>query len=368
MSLAKKYKLKKVLIIANHYRNRSPGQRFRIEQYMAFLEENGYKCQLSNFITPENDKFFSKSGNYFRKGQVLLKAISIRLLNLIRVEDYDIIFVFREALPIGTSLIERLLKKRGARIIFDFDDAIWLQNVSKENEALAFLKNATKTKKLIELSDVIFAGNKYLADYARKFNSNVKIIPTTIDMVHLHNKTKLHEDKESITVGWTGTHSTLKYLEQIEDVLVLLTKTKNIQVLVIGDRVPVFKELTVKFLPWKLASEVEDLLNIDIGIMPLTNDQWSKGKCGFKVLQYLSLGIPAVASPVGVNTEIIADEKNGFFASNKTEWLEKLSILINSTEKRKEMGKAGQKVVKDRYSVNAFKAKYLDGFNEVLRF
>lgn len=171
---------KKVLFIVNNRKDRSPGQRFRFEQYLNYLEKNGYQCDFSPLLNEKDDKLFYSPGNYLQKVRILLKSYRIRFKNLRKASSYDIIFVFREALYTRSIYFEKQFAKR-SKIIFDFDDSIWLQNVSEANKKFAFLKNAAKTKDIIKLSDLIFAGNEYLADYARQFNSNITIIPTTID-------------------------------------------------------------------------------------------------------------------------------------------------------------------------------------------
>ncbi len=358
--------MKRVLIITNHYTNRSPGQRFRFEQYLDFLNEKGFKCDVSNFITPRTDNYFSKSGNYLQKIWIIFYALLIRFWNVWNIKRYDLVFIFREALPIGSTLIERLLAKNKAKIIFDFDDAIWLQNVSTANRHLAFLKDAKKTEQIISLSNIIFAGNNYLATHAKKFNSNVVVIPTTIDTSDHHNQVKTHKTKKKITIGWTGTHSTLKYLKLLNEVTPILIKNYDINFLIICDKKPTLNWKNQHFVKWSKTTEIEDLLKIDIGVMPLYPTEWAKGKCGFKILQYLALGIPAVASPVGVNSKILQHGVNGFLAETVEEWIEYLSKLIESTTLRSEMGKVGRQTVIDKYSVEANKELYLKYFNEVL--
>lgn len=358
--------MKKVLIIANHYANRSPGQRFRFEQYLKYLEENNFSWELSFIISKRDAQVFYKPGKFLQKTFIVLKAWWIRSKDLLRIKQYDIVFIFREAFFTGSFFFEKQFAKSGAKIIFDFDDAIWIDNVSEANKKISFLKNAAKTNEIIKLSDMVFAGNNYLANHASQYNSNVKVIPTTIDMVNVHNKTKVHQDKPELIIGWTGTHSSLVYLQAIENALALLKeKYKNIKYLIISDKPPTFSKIEVDFLPWNLDSEIDDLLKIDIGIMPMIDEEWAKGKCGFKILQYLSLGIPAVATPVGVNAEIIEEGVNGYYAYNSEEWLEKISLLIDF-KIRSKMGNRGQQKVKDKFSVSAYKDVYVQYFNQVL--
>jgi len=357
---------KKVLIIANHYPNRSPGQRFRFEQYLTYLEKNGFECEMSYIISPKDAKNLYKQGKYFQKILIGIKGILIRWRDVFRSNKYDIIFIFREAFFTGTYFFEKQFAKSKAKIILDFDDAIWLPNSSKANKKIAFLKNSNKTIELIKLSDLVIVGNKYLAEFSKQYNQNIKVIPTTIDMELVHNQTKSHIPRSDVVIGWTGTHSTVVYLEAIEEVLEEIQRLRNVRFLIISDKKPSFKRIKVDFSPWSLQTEISGLLKMDIGLMPMPDDQWSKGKCGFKILQYASLGIPAVASPVGVNTTIIQDGENGFLAANKPQWIEKIIRLIDDLELRKTVGQNGQATVRENYSVNANKDLYVNHFNEVL--
>lgn len=355
----------KVLLLTLHRSNRSPCQRFRFEQYIPFLKENGYEFEWSYLLNKEDDRQFYKPGQYFKKFQILAKSTTKRLGEIFSGKKYDILFVQRECYMLGTSFFEKQFTKKG-KMIFDFDDSIWLANVSNANKSLAFLKNSNKTKEIIEVSDMIFVGNQYLATYALQFNDNVKVIPTTIDTINLHNRLKEHSEKEYITIGWTGTHSTLKYLEAIEDQLFQISNMHKVKFLVISDRKPKFRKIKVEFRKWNLVTEIDDLLSMDIGIMPLTQNEWTRGKCGFKILQYLSLGIPAVASPVGVNKQIIQNKFNGFLVQTDKDWVLYLSSLITNKSMREEMGKKGRNSIIQNYSVEAYKNKYLQFFNDLL--
>lgn len=173
--------MKKVLFICLHRPDRSPGQRFRFEQYLSYLNQNGYRCKLSFLLNEIDDKAFYSKGKFIKKVFIYFKTIMKRTGDWLGMNQYDIIFIFRDALMTGSTFFEKRFARSKAKLIFDFDDAIWLQNVSEANKKLSFLKNADKTGTIIKLSDLIFAGNQYLKDYASRFNPNIVIVPTTID-------------------------------------------------------------------------------------------------------------------------------------------------------------------------------------------
>jgi glycosyltransferase involved in cell wall biosynthesis len=358
--------MKKVLIICLHRPDRSPGQRFRFEQYLSYLNENGYQCELSYLLNEKDDKAFYAKGNYTRKVFIYAKTLLKRTGDWFRMKNYDIIFIFRDALMTGSTFFEKRFAKSGAKLIFDFDDAIWLQNVSDANKNLSFLKNADKTGDIIKLSDLIFAGNQYLADYAAQFNQQIVIVPTTIDTsVYLPRNN--NAPREQVCIGWSGSFSTIQHFALAIPALKRIKEEFGTRVTfkIIGDKTYYCQELETQGVAWIAATELEDLSEIDIGIMPLPDDEWAKGKCGLKGLQYMALSIPTLMSPVGVNTDIIQHGVNGYVPATENEWVEILTSLITDKEKRVRIGDAGRKTVVDRYSVEAWKGKYLEYFNRL---
>ena len=358
---------KKVLFISLHRADRSPSQRFRFEQYVDILNENGYDCRHVYLLNEKDDKIFYASGMYLKKAGILLNSLFI-LIDEAFFKKYDIVFVQREAFMLGSSYFERKFAHR-AKLIFDFDDTIWRQQtgeIKSRNKFFYFLKDPDKTKAIIKAAHMVFAGNQYLADYAIQFNNNVKIVPTTIDTDIYHIVVK--KDSDKVCIGWSGSFSTIIHFEFILDALRKL-KDKyrdKIYFKVIGDGRFMNEPLKIKGQPWVKSTELEDLSEIDIGLMPLPDDEWTKGKCGLKGLQYMALGIPTVMSPVGVNKDIIDDAVSGFLASSQQEWIDKLSLLIESFSLRQRIGLEGRKVVEKNFSVNVVKNLYLRYFDELI--
>ncbi len=360
--------MKKILFIVPHRPGRSPAQRFRFEQFLDYFKKNGFSYEHSHFISDRDDKHFYRRGAYFRKIKLVLKAIFVRLKDISRASEFDIIFIQREAFMLGTSFFERGFRRSKAKLIYDFDDSIWLGDTSDANKKFRWLKYPGKIANIIALSDMVFAGNKYLANYASYYNTNVRVVPTTID-TDVHKRipgNRLPNGK--VCIGWTGSMTTIKHFEHAVPVLKKLKEKygDKIEIRVIGDESYGNDELGIKGQHWDKKNEIRDLSVFDIGIMPLPNDEWTKGKCGLKGLQYMSLEIPAIMSPVGVNTEIINDGVNGFLADKDEEWVEKLSILIEDSELRKKIGQEARKTVLEKYSKNSEKDKYIQYFNEVL--
>ena len=206
-------------------------------------------------------------------------------------EKYDRIFIHREAMPVGPPLfsfiVAKVLKKK---IIYDFDDAIWIPNSSESNRFFSFLKRHSNTRSLCKWSTKVSCGNEYLCNYAKNYNENVVYNPTTIDTEHYHNITKDHDISPVINIGWSGTHSTIQYLNHIVPVIEKLEAEFDFEFIVISDLNPDFKLKSLKFIPWNKSKEIEDLLRFNIGLMPLENDKWAQGKCGFKAFTIYGTG------------------------------------------------------------------------------
>ncbi len=356
----------RVLFIASHRPDRSPGQRFRFEQYLSALEANGWQCDHSHIVTEEDDRILYKPGNYLEKARFVSRCYKVRQADVDRMNDYDVIFLYREALMTRSIRFEQRFRRSRAKLIFDFDDSVWLPNVSEANRRWSWLKDASKTSKLIGMTDLVFAGNAYLADYARRFNTNTLIVPTTIDTDEYQPKQGVSEGP--VTIGWSGSITTIQHFRFAIPALKVLKEKygDRIHIRVIGDGTYSEPSLGVQGLPWKKATELDDLRAMDIGIMPLPDDEWARGKCGLKGLQYMALGLPTIMSPVGVNSEIIQDGQDGFLASTEQEWVQKLSRLIEDADLRQRMGAAARKTVVDRYSRNAWKERYVNYYNELI--
>ncbi|MCS6794781.1 MAG: glycosyltransferase [Raineya sp.] len=347
--------MKKILFIFPYPSGTAGSQRFRFEQYLDFLREKGFQISLKPFLDEPTWQILYKKGHFWQKIIGILKGFSRRLLLLFQVPRFDFVFVHREATPLGLPFVEWMIcKVFRKKMIFDFDDAIWLPNTSAENKIVAWLKFHQKTGLLCKWAYKVSAGNRFLAEYAQKFNPNVFINPTTIDTENWHNPQKFQVQKRNLPViGWTGTHSTIQYLEPLVAVLEKVASQKSFIFILISDKPPTFKIPNLEYVAWRKETEIQDLMLLDIGIMPLIDDDWAKGKCGFKALQYMALEIVPVVSPVGVNTEIVQDGYNGFICENEKEWEQTLLSLLENTELRKELGKKARQSVIERYSVTA---------------
>jgi glycosyltransferase involved in cell wall biosynthesis len=263
--------------------------------------------------------------------------------------------------PVGPPVVEFILAKiLRKKIIYDFDDAIWMDNTSDENSWARWVKFHNKVSSICRWSHRVSCGNAWLANYAHQFNGSVTVNPTTIDTENWHTLAQAPSKKNDyrIIIGWTGTH----YLSSLVGVFQHLEKKYPIVLRIISNKDLKLPLANVEFLSWKKETEIQDLQTFDIGIMPLPDDAWAKGKCGFKALQYMSLGIPSVVSNVGVNVEIIEQGVNGYCCANLDEWQTNLERLILDKIVREEIGMKARAVVVDHFSVRSNGGNFLSLF------
>jgi glycosyltransferase involved in cell wall biosynthesis len=353
---------KKVLFLVPYPLNTSPSQRFRFELFFPIMKEAGIDFEVKAFLAPGQSLSVGET-NLIKSIKLIVIGFFNRLLTLFNVPRFDFIFIHRETTPIGPPLMEWAIKFIfRKRIIYDFDDAIWTTDRIYEPAIVRILKWRNKVASICKWSYRISAGNEYIARFAAQYNDAVQVVPTVVDTISMHYPVHLQE-KDFITIGWTGSSSTLKYLNEILTPLQQLEIShSNINFLIIADRNPELPLRRVSFLKWTEETEVADLRKIDIGIMPLPNDDWTKGKCGFKAIQYMALGIPAVVSPVGVNCQIIEDGVNGFFATTSQDWVDALKVLINDSARRSQMGKMSRKKIHQEFSLVANRSVFLTLF------
>ena len=348
------------------YPTEGASNRFRVEQYFPYLEKQGIEFRIRPFIPSDFYKILYKKGYKVKKAIFFIVSLFNRLIDLFRMPPYDIIFIHRECSPLGPPVFEWIISKMKKPIIYDFDDAIFLKNVSFPSRFLSLFKYPSKVGKIIKMSNYIIVSNKYLQNYSKKFNSRVSVIPTPIDTEKFifGGSGNVAVDRNNMVVGWIGSATTAGYLKTLYPVFSKLAKKYSYRLKVVGVGTEIdIPGVDVENKEWRLESEYEDYRSLDIGVYPLPDDEWAKGKAGFKAIYYMAAGIPCVASPVGMNKEIIEDGVNGFLANSEEEWIEKLSLLIENPELRERIGLAGRKTVEERYSVEVNAPKYL----EVLR-
>jgi glycosyltransferase involved in cell wall biosynthesis len=351
-----------ILFISPYPLGVAASQRFRFEQYFSQLAEKKISYTLAPFLTEKAWTILYKEGYWEVKFMAILAGFFKRYALLFKLRKYDFVFIHREAVPLGPPLWEFIVAKiLRKKIIYDFDDAIWLPNASETNRFFSIFKWYSNVRYLCRIAYRVSCGNDYLCEFAKKYNSSVVYNPTTIDTERYHSEIKKEFNTRPV-IGWTGSHSTLKYLDELVPVLQKLEKEHRFSFLVISDTKPEIALSSFEFRTWTKEKEISDLLEIDIGVMPLEDDKWAKGKCGFKALQYMSLGIPALVSAVGVNTRIVDHGINGFVCHTPQEWEKYINELLSEHDKVRNLAVNTRKKVVDQYSVLSNSSNFIHLF------
>ena len=355
----------RILFVVPYPPGRAPSQRFRFEQYLDLLLVHGHQYQLAPFLSVATWNILYKPGQTVAKALGILAGFARRIGLLFSVSEYDYVFIHREAAPVGPPVLEWIMAKvLRKKVIYDFDDAIWLANTSEANKIAAGLKWHHKVADICRCAYKNSCGNAYLAAYAQQFNAQSIVNPTTIDTVNLHNRVRDQAIPGRLVIGWTGTHSTMKYLEKVVPVLAKLeNEGLDFEFRVISNQPPTLPLRSLVYLPWRKETEIADLLGFHVGLMPLENDPWANGKCAFKALQYMALGIPALVSPVGMNTEVVTSGINGFVCATPAEWEASLRLLLGDASLRQQLGVAARSTIEQRYSVLSNTANFLQLFS-----
>ncbi|MHB1934964.1 MAG: glycosyltransferase [Acidobacteriaceae bacterium] len=314
---------------------KEPSGRFRVRQYLPYLERYGismmdFPSRISKY--PPESKWLRPLWGSAKLAELVPKVI--------RSHSFDAVLLQREMVSTFVTL-EALTKKTR---ILDVDDAIFLY------------RGGGFARRLAQMSHRVICGNSYLAEWFGLWNRNVTIIPTAVDAERHFPLSETDDVADRKAIGWLGTSGNLKYLYSIEKALAkVLRIIPNAQLVVVSDKAPEFQGIDpgrIKYIHWEEKSEAECIQSMDVGIMPLDDTPWARGKCSFKMLQYMACGLPVVVSPVGMNAEVLAMEKLGIGASTESQWIDALVALLESEDMRSEMGMAGRKVVEAKFSID----------------
>lgn len=346
----------------------SPSSRFRIYSYLRNFKQDHrcFKIRIRPSIPPKSfhERPFIKRNRTLAKLLIptgLVIMVITRLCDVLLARFNDVVVIQRPLLPGKLyPLLEMLIFRMNPNVMFDFDDAIYVYHHEKskerENWLYRLLEDRQNIARIIKHSCHITVGNIFLSDYAKKFNQKVTVVPTPIDVAHYRpNPGQVYLKDKPIIIGWIGTSGNLPYVESLVPVFQTLQERHNCELKIVCN--PVVRKLALdrvkyRWVDWTLEGELKELWSFDIGIMPLPDNDWEWGKCGFKLLQYMACGIPSVASPVGVNSEIIRDGENGFLAATDKEWVSKIEQLIRDWKLRNSFAECGRETVIASYSLD----------------
>jgi glycosyltransferase involved in cell wall biosynthesis len=338
----------------------SPGQRARLEQWAPLLASaHGISVNFSVFESSRLTSVLYEPGRRATKAKLMVLDTIRRRAVLAQAREHDVVVIFREASLFGPAVYERLLAHSGRPIIFDFDDAIWVQGTRGVNGWFTRLRFPGKASTICRLASAVVVSNNYLANYARRRNDNVHVIPSTVDLDLFPFRPPLDQESPFVIV-WTGSVSTLAHLETARAALERFGRKRKTVLRVICSRPPerAFDGVELQFVPWSAETEAASLGMSHVGIMPLPDDEFTRGKGGYKALLYMAVGRPVVLSPVGVNAEIVVHGRNGLLARTVDEWVGALDALADSRELRGRLARAGRVSVENGYSAESGAAAF----------
>ncbi len=334
----------------------NPASRYRFLQYLPYFEEAGFEVTVRPLF-PESYYRWGRARSPIRQtAKALISATSLarRLVQLPEAREADLIVVENQLFPYEQGLLEELLFTFKRKVVVEFDDAIYLTPLHRE-----------KILRVLAKAEHVIVGNRFLADFARLANPEVSIVPTVIDVARYPIHPVVRHDGP-LRIGWVGLPSTMKYLKEIREPLVRLAARTNIEFRIISSRSAILPGVPVRYVRWSEEAEAEAIADLDIGVMPLPDTEWARGKCAAKLLQYMAAGRTAVASPVGVNADIINHGSNGCLAKGPDDWFRILRGLADNLERRVHIGRIARQKVEREYSLQVWGPKVVDLYRRIL--
>jgi glycosyltransferase involved in cell wall biosynthesis len=342
------------VLFLTKYTATGPSSRYRVVQFLPFLEARGMAWDV-HALHDENylaDRYAQRRPPPL----YLARRVASRLAALARARRYDLVFIQKEMFPHALDVPEWLLARLGARYVVDLDDAIHLFY----DEATGWRRPLRgKMPRVLAGASLVLAGNRYLAAYARRCGARVLHFPTVVDTARFHPAPERPAPARP-TVGWIGTPETAHYLHALAPALETAAERARFALFVVGAEGPALHGVPVRGKRWREADEVADLHAMDIGVMPLADDEWSKGKCSLKLLQYMSAGVPAVCSPRGSAPDIVADGESGLFAEGDEQWRDRIVSLATSADLRRAIAARARRAVEARYSLAVWGPRFAE--------
>ncbi len=351
------------VLLLHKYGRRAASFRHRFEQYIPYLDEAGLQCTVSSLLEEDylKDMFLADRRNLF----AVMRGIFRRVRVLVGVRKYDLVIIGQDLFPFAPAIFERYLNIRGVPYIFDYDDPIFHQYDMHRSPAVRLLLGR-KLQAVIRGAELVFAGSPYIAAYARVVNANVEYLPTVVDL-EVFRQLKDHRVRNGqFVVGWIGSPSTAVYLKALVPVLRRFCASTGARVVLVGSGPVDLPGVPTEIREWSEQTEVEEILRFDVGIMPMADDQWARGKCGFKLVQYMACGLPIIASPVGVSPVVVTDGVEGFLPPGDEGWLAAMHSLHADAELAARMGRAARKRVEAAYCLQVTAPRFVAGVQRVL--
>lgn len=354
----------RVLTLVPHQTGHAPGQRGSIELWEKILASEGIELDYAPFETKKLHEILYKNGNYLAKAVEMIRAYADRIGLLKRLDDYDAVFVYREAALLGPAFLEKRIARKKP-IIYQLDDPLYVPYRSPSNGYLSYLKFFGKIKEIIRISKVVIANSSHIRDYCLQFNGNVRQVPSIVDTKQFIYK-PFPEKPQRVCIGWSGSPTTLKNIKLVEKPLQAISEKDICDLHFIGGTDFELENVKYTAQKWNRETEVEDLRRIQVGLVPLPEVSWNKYKFIMKTAQYMALGIVPVGTPMASNPEVVQHGENGFLAATNKEWIEYLTILVEDSELRNKMSAKAAADAKANYSLEANRTKIVEAFQAAL--
>ena len=350
-------------LIPNRY-GFAPGQRGSIELWEKVLAPAGIRLHWAPFESERLREILYTPGHTFEKAAEMARGYVERLKLLKHLDDYDAVFVYREAALLGPAFLEKRIARRKP-IIYQLDDPLYVPYRSPSNGYLSYLKFFSKIADIIRLSKVVIVNSSHIREFAAQHNRNIWQVPSIVDTERYVFQPE-PENLERVTVGWSGSPTTVGNIRVVASALRELQQKVDCGVHLIGGTefdLPGVKYTAQK---WSAETEVEDLRRMQVGMIPLPVNEWNKRKFYMKTAQYMALGIPPVCTPMGSNPEVIEHGRTGFLAETDAEWVEHLSLMVTDGPLRREMAERAARVARERFSLEANAPKVVEAFRAAL--
>jgi len=354
----------RVLTLVPNQKGYAPGQRGSIELWEDILKPEGIELVYAPFETDKLHEILHQNGNNAAKVFEMMRSYAKRLKLLRNLDEYDAVFVYREAALLGPAFLEKMVARRKP-IIYQLDDPLYVPYKSPSNGYLSYLKFFGKVKEIIRISKVVMVNSSHIREYAEQFNKNIWQIPSIVDTNKFIYEPFVENGKR-VCVGWSGSPTTLKNIKLVEKPLARLSEKDICDIHFIGGTDFDLKNVKYTAQKWNGATEVEDLRRLQIGLVPLPENSWNKYKFIMKTAQYMALGIVPVGTPMASNTEVIRHGENGFLAATDAEWFEYLTILVKDSELRNKMSVKAAEDARAKYSLEANAPKVIEAFRAAL--
>jgi len=335
------------------YGGRAASTRQRLLQYIPYLNAEGVYVDWFPLI---DDDYINRAGAFWNVIP-LVGSYFKRLMLLMSVRKYDVVWIHKELFPYTPGWFEAIIARTGVPIIYDFDDAIFHNyNLSRHGFVQRLL--GRRFEPLLRKASAVSCGNAYLCEYAARFCSNSVVIPTVVDTGSYRPLPPVEDGKPPV-IGWIGSFSTWQYVKPLVPMLESLVTQGRARVRIVGAGAAAADYPAFEMVEWSESTEIAEVQRMHIGIMPLTNDPWSQGKCGYKLIQYMACGLPVVASPVGVNADLARPGVNGMLADTLEEWRNALIELLDNSPLRTAYGAAGRSRIEQDYSLNTYAPRFI---------